>query len=95
LARLRKSHLWVTVAIVAAFGLGALLPGAFGSSEAPTAVRTALAQSQNVQGARNRKMVLSKVVVQPSSTAATPNRRRSASAASAPAKPPRSIPASG
>jgi quercetin dioxygenase-like cupin family protein len=65
LTRLRKSHLWVTVAIVAAFSLGALLPAAFGSSEAPTAVRTALAQSQNVQGAPGRTMVLSKVVVQP------------------------------
>ena len=45
--------------------LGALLPAAFGRSAAPTAVRSALAQSENVQGAPGRTMVMSKVVVQP------------------------------
>ena len=63
--RLRRSHAWITVAIAAAFVMGALLPTAFGRSDAPTAVRTALAASDNVQGAPDRKMVLSKVVVQP------------------------------
>jgi hypothetical protein len=53
------------VAIAAAFGLGALLPAAFGRSREPTAVRSALARSENVQGAPDRTMVLSKVVVQP------------------------------
>jgi quercetin dioxygenase-like cupin family protein len=58
-------HTWIGAAIAAAFALGALLPTAFGRSAAPTGVRTALAQSQNVQGAPGRTMVLSKVVVQP------------------------------
>lgn len=53
-------------AIAAAFALGALLPTAFGRSKAaPTAVRSALAESENIQGAPDRTMVLSKVVVQP------------------------------
>ena len=55
----------MAAAIVVAFSLGALLPTAFGRSKAPTAVRTALARSQNVQGAPGRTMVLSKVVVEP------------------------------
>lgn len=65
MARLRRSHLWTAVAIAAALALGSLLPAAFGHSGEPTAVRSALAQSENVQGAPSRTMVLSKVVVQP------------------------------
>jgi mannose-6-phosphate isomerase-like protein (cupin superfamily) len=54
------------LALVAAFALGALLPGAFGQSKAePTAVRNALAQTDHVQGAAGRTLVLSRVVVEP------------------------------
>lgn len=46
--------------------MGALLPGAFGQSQAePTAVRSALAQTDHVQGAAGRTLVLSRVVVEP------------------------------
>lgn len=63
---LRRSHLWIAIVVATAFALGALLPAAFGRSQAePTAVRSALAQSEKVQGAPNRTMVLSKVVVEP------------------------------
>jgi quercetin dioxygenase-like cupin family protein len=61
----------IAVAIVAAFVLGALLPAAFGSSQAPTAVRHALAQTDSVRGAPGRTMVLSKVVVEPGAKLAT------------------------
>jgi quercetin dioxygenase-like cupin family protein len=64
--RVRGPHASVATAIAAAFALGALLPAAFGDSRAaPTAVRSALAQTEAVQGAPGRTMVLSKVVVQP------------------------------
>ena len=61
-----RSRLPLVVMVAMAVALGALLPGAFadGTSE-PTAVRTALAQTSKVQGAPNRTMVLSKVVVEP------------------------------
>ncbi len=63
---LRRSHVWIAVAVATAFALGALLPAAFGRSQAePTAVRSALAQTDKVQGAPNRTMVLSKVVIEP------------------------------
>lgn len=52
--------------ILAAFALGATLPGAFAQTEAaPTVVRNALAQSAKVQGAPDRTMVLSRVEVAP------------------------------
>lgn len=56
----------VVAAVLVAFALGAVLPGALaqGGSE-PTAVRSALAQSSEVQGAPGRTMVLSRVVVEP------------------------------
>jgi quercetin dioxygenase-like cupin family protein len=56
----------LVAAVLAAFALGVLLPGALaqGGSE-PTAVRSALAQTDKVQGAPGRSMVLSKVVVEP------------------------------
>ena len=45
--------------------LGALLPGAFAEDGSePTAVRSALARSDKVQGAPGRTMVLSRVVVE-------------------------------
>jgi len=56
----------IALAIVAAFALGAVLPGAFAQTKAaPTAIRNALAQSSHVQGAPNRTMVLSRVEVEP------------------------------
>jgi len=46
--------------------MGALLPTAFGQTKAaPEIVRNALAQSDKVQGAPGRTMVLSRVVVNP------------------------------
>jgi quercetin dioxygenase-like cupin family protein len=61
-----SSRILVVVAVLAAFALGVLLPGALarGGSE-PTAVRSALARTEKVQGAPERTMVLSKVVVEP------------------------------
>ena len=56
----------VAGALALAFALGALLPTAFGQSQAaPGAVRNALARSEHVQGAPDRTMVLSRVVVEP------------------------------
>ncbi|MFL5873358.1 MAG: hypothetical protein ACJ75T_07800 [Solirubrobacterales bacterium] len=64
-----QAALRVRVALVAvvaaAFALGALLPGAFAGPSEPTAIRTALAQTETVQGAPGRTMVLSKVMVEP------------------------------
>jgi quercetin dioxygenase-like cupin family protein len=56
----------VALALAGAFVLGAVLPGAFGQSKSePTAVRDALAETSSVQGAPERTLVLSKVVVEP------------------------------
>jgi mannose-6-phosphate isomerase-like protein (cupin superfamily) len=61
-----RSKLTLAVAVLAAFALGALLPGAFAEDGSePTAARSALARSEQVQGAPGRTMVLSKVVVEP------------------------------
>ena len=61
-----RSRLLIVLALVVAFALGAVLPGAFGQTKAaPTAIRNALAQSSHVQGAPNRTMVLSRVEVEP------------------------------
>jgi len=61
-----RSRLPIALALLVAFALGAVLPGAFGESKAaPTAVRSALAQTGKVQGAPNRTMVLSRVLVEP------------------------------
>jgi quercetin dioxygenase-like cupin family protein len=58
--------LTVTLCVLAAFAVGALLPGAFADDVSePTAVRSALARSNGVQGAPGRTMVLSRVVVEP------------------------------
>ncbi len=66
LARPRKSYLLVALALVCAFALGAVLPGAFaGEKKAPGAVRDAMAQTSKVQGAPKRTMVLSRVTVDP------------------------------
>lgn len=59
-------RLLVASALVGAFALGTLLPAALGQTEAaPTVVRNALAQTSRVQGAPERTMVLSRVVVKP------------------------------
>jgi mannose-6-phosphate isomerase-like protein (cupin superfamily) len=64
--RVPQFRLSIALAVVVAFALGALLPGAFGQSKAaPGAVRNALAETSNVQGAPNRTLVLSRVVVDP------------------------------
>ena len=56
----------VALALLVAFALGALLPGAFGKTVvALTAIRDALAQASKVQGAPNRTLVLSRVEVEP------------------------------
>jgi quercetin dioxygenase-like cupin family protein len=61
----------IVLALVAAFALGALLPGAFADSRAaPSVVRNALAQTSRVQGAPDRTLVLSRVVIQPGATLA-------------------------
>jgi quercetin dioxygenase-like cupin family protein len=66
LSHLRRLQVAIALAVVVAFALGAVLPGAFGRTKAePTAVRTALAETNHVQGATDRTMVLSRVVVQP------------------------------
>jgi quercetin dioxygenase-like cupin family protein len=64
--RFRHSRLSAVLALIAAFALGAVLPGAFAQTKAaPGAVRNALAQTGAVQGAPGRDLVLSRVVVDP------------------------------
>jgi hypothetical protein len=66
LPRTLRTRLLVALALVVAFALGAVLPGAFAETKAaPTAIRNALAQSSHVQGAPDRTMVLSRVEVEP------------------------------
>jgi hypothetical protein len=61
-----RRRLPVVAALIGCFVLGTLLPGAWGKTEAaPTAIRSALAQTDRVQGAPGRALVLSRVVVQP------------------------------
>jgi quercetin dioxygenase-like cupin family protein len=63
---MRRVRAPVFLALAAAFALGALFSSAFGQSgKEPTAVRDALARSTKVQGAPDRTLVLSKVVVEP------------------------------
>lgn len=62
----------IAVALIVGVALGALIPTAFGMSElAPTAIRNALAQTSRVQGAPDRTMVLSRVLVEPGAKLAT------------------------
>jgi len=69
---LRRSHLLTAIALVAAFAAGSLLPSAFADTPAaPTVVRNALAQTDAVQGAPDRTMVLSRVKVEPGAQLAT------------------------
>ncbi len=72
MTRLAKPRLAIVLALAVGIGLGALLPTAFGKTEAaPTAIRNALAQTSNVKGAPGRTMVLSRVVVEPGAKLAT------------------------
>ena len=65
-------YLAITLGLAGAFVLGALFQGAFArDATAPTIVRNALAQSDAVQGARGRTMVLSRVKVEPGAQLAT------------------------
>jgi|GEM_PF-459538 len=62
----------ITLGLATAFVLGALFQGAFArDTVAPSVVRNALAQSDAVQGAPNRTMVLSRVKVEPGAQLAT------------------------
>ena len=66
MSRVRRPRLPIALALAGAFALGTLLPTAFGQSKAaPGAVRSALAQTSQVQGAPDRTLVLSRVVVEP------------------------------
>lgn len=61
-----RPRLLLAPALVGAFALGTALPGAFaGEKVAPTAVRTALAETAKVQAAPGRTLVLSRVEVEP------------------------------
>jgi len=63
---LSSSRTPIALALIAAFALGAVLPGAFAQTKAaPTAVRNALAETSQVQGAPGRTLVLSRVTVDP------------------------------
>jgi quercetin dioxygenase-like cupin family protein len=64
--RTRPAFLLSALALCVAGALGALLPGAFGQTQAaPGVIRNALAQTSQVQGAPQRTLVLSRVVVAP------------------------------
>jgi hypothetical protein len=67
-----RSRFLIPLVLATGLALGALLPEAFGdTAKAPTAVRNALAQTSNVQGAPGRTMVLSRVIVEPGAKLAT------------------------
>lgn len=66
-----RRRLPATAALAACFALGALLPAALGKTVVgPTAIRSALAQTDRVQGAPGRTLVLSRVVVEPGASLA-------------------------
>ena len=66
MTRAAQIRILAVLALAAAFVLGALLPGALAQTKvAPTAIRNALAQTDQVQGAPNRTLVLSRVMVEP------------------------------
>jgi quercetin dioxygenase-like cupin family protein len=69
---LSRRRFLIPLILAVGLALGTLLPVAFGdTTQAPTAVRNALAQTSNVQGAPGRTMVLSRVVVEPGAKLAT------------------------
>ena len=63
--RLANFRVGIVVALLAALGTGVLIGQAVGLDKTPAAERTALAQTDRVQGAPKRELVLSKVVVPP------------------------------
>lgn len=64
--RNRKLHIPLALALVAAFLLGTVWQSVAGEPEpSPSAVRSALAETDDVRGAPGRTMVLSRVVVPP------------------------------
>ncbi len=64
--RTLRPRILVALALIGAFALGAVLPGAFAQTKAaPTAIRNALAETSKVQGAPQRTLVLSRVEVEP------------------------------
>jgi quercetin dioxygenase-like cupin family protein len=66
MSRTPRPRVLGALALIAAFALGTVLPGAFGQTKAaPTAIRNALAETSHVQGAPERTMVLSRVEVEP------------------------------
>lgn len=72
MSRLVRSRYPIALALAVGILLGALLPVALGKPEtAPTAIRNALAQTSRVQGAPERTLVLSRVVVEPGAKLAT------------------------
>lgn len=72
MAKLAYPRILVVLTLIVGVALGAILPAAFGNTEAaPTAIRNALAQTSHIQGAPGRTMVLSRVVVEPGAKLAT------------------------
>jgi quercetin dioxygenase-like cupin family protein len=64
--RNRKLRLPIALLLVVAFVLGAVWQSAFGRRPVrPSAIRVALAQTDDVRGAPGRTMVLSRVLVEP------------------------------
>jgi mannose-6-phosphate isomerase-like protein (cupin superfamily) len=65
-SRLLRPRILITLALIGAFALGTVLPGALGKTAAePTAIRNALAETSKIQGAPKRTLVLSRVEVEP------------------------------
>lgn len=66
MTRSARDKLQFAITLLAALALGFVLSSAFGHAEtAPTAIRSSLAQSEQVQGAPGRTLALSKVVIEP------------------------------
>lgn len=69
--RIHRSRFLLALALAGVFALAALLPAAFGqSTAAPTVIRSALAQTDHVQGAPHRTLALSRVVIEPGASLA-------------------------
>jgi quercetin dioxygenase-like cupin family protein len=65
-SRFPQLRFLAVLSLLGAFALGSVLSDALGQSKAaPTAVRSALAQTDHVQGAPDRTLVLSRVTVEP------------------------------
>jgi quercetin dioxygenase-like cupin family protein len=65
-SRFPQLRFLAVLSLLGAFALGSVLSDALGRSKAaPTAIRSALAQTDRVQGAPDRTLVLSRVTVEP------------------------------